>query len=677
MRRQSLSTLRAWRARGARVWRRLRTEEDGHLIIPYAAPGGDGLVGHGYTVTHYVLPFAAVSGATSDLEDRGAAAWTNATSVLAPTTIGTALARAVGGNITELAPGTYIGPRTAGATTGIFTPATAGTLGNLNIFTARYPAAYNLTSRSQFKRTIDIPPCLTDYDLFGSGASLNGRNTEGRSLAWEGTSLASWTIAGGGVTSSVGPAVATVNFTHESTTYRTRVKGVTTGTATTDRFGAAVRWNEAGSAGYYAYIHGGGSWSLRKFDGTELATGVIGGFSAATQYTLDLDALTDTTTTRLDVVINGEIVGTANDATHSAVGKPGIYLQGTATLTEWNSETVTSCPIFGYRNYVVWDGAYTSYADGGMPHTRGIYYLGYDLTGCEVRRIRADRTNLNDPDDGDNYNVIQLHSAFDAKVRDCLVVGGFDATGSRNESVLTCYGAHNVVISNNELRDVTTGIFVKGTGNGGNYGLIEKNKITGVRYGITPATTAAAGVDTMTIKHNLIIGAAGTATGALLDWDNASATESRYFVVEHNTIIGKGDEELGQVAVDSGSLAGTGNRFRHNITAKFLGSTQVTVNIQGDVSGWAEWNYNRYYENGNTVQYHSAPTTYNGVAAWTAGTGLDANSTDGDPGFVDQAAGNYRLVGGSPCLTLSSTGGPIGCYIDGTEEVGLRAAPSY
>ena len=59
------------------------------------------------------------------------------------------------------------------------------------------------------------------------------------------TGAQSTTTTGGYVVTLNGPGV-------ESADYAVRAVGRTNGTATTDRFGAAIRWNEAGSAGYYA-----------------------------------------------------------------------------------------------------------------------------------------------------------------------------------------------------------------------------------------------------------------------------------------------------------------------------------------------------------------------------------------------------------------------------------------
>lgn len=455
-----------------------------------------GLVGHGYTVTHYV-DIAANVGAANDDTDQGATAWTNASSALTPCSWGTAVRRAAAGNIVEVAPGTYSAVGGSGGDGAAFQIGVAGSSGNLIVFTAKYPAAYNASSRTKLRNT----------------ASL---------------------------------------------------------------------------------------------------------------------------------------VGSVHDA-----------------------------PVLKLHNYVAVDGFYFDYSDGARPSTRGIVYLGYGLTGCEVRRCRFDRQDLDANDDGDNYNCIQHHFTTNAKIRDNHFYNGYDSTGSHNEACMTTYGAENFLFENNWIENATTGLYIKGGDGGqpeGNTGTVRYNFFDRTRIGIECTTTAASGSGEVIITQNLVKEAASGVNHALM-FENSSVTECRNFKVRNNTFIGTGDEGNGVVGTESG-ISGSGCEFKDNIVATFATHTQVTVNCQQALTNFTTWDYNRYYENGNTVQYFLS-STHNGLAAWQSASSRDANSTEGDPSFVNQASGDYTLAGGSPCLTASSTGGPIGCYITGSEEIGLRGSPSY
>jgi len=58
------------------------------------------------------------------------------------------------------------------------------------------------------------------------------------------------------------------------------------------------------------------------------------------------------------------------------------------------------------------------------------------------------------------------------------------------------------------------------------------------------------------------------------------------------------------------------------------------------------------------------------LANWNAASGFDANSLTSDPLFTNLGLGDFTLQAGSPALTGSSVGGPIGAYITGLEQIG-------
>lgn len=94
-------------------------------------------VGHGYTVTHYVAPYTEAAGSpANDYVDQGSTAWSNATSISTPCTLGTAMARATAGNVVEIAPGQYVGAVTGGRFSPSFSPANSGSINNQIVFVA-------------------------------------------------------------------------------------------------------------------------------------------------------------------------------------------------------------------------------------------------------------------------------------------------------------------------------------------------------------------------------------------------------------------------------------------------------------------------------------------------------------------------------------------------------------
>lgn len=128
-----------------------------------------------YTPTHYVAPFASVSGASNDYTDLGAAAYAAATSTGTPTTLGTAMARAVAPNKVRVAPGTYSAPHTSDRWVASFSAAASNsTASDPLVFFAQYPAASNYGSTSLYSTVAKIGSASgTNNPVLGPGESRN------------------------------------------------------------------------------------------------------------------------------------------------------------------------------------------------------------------------------------------------------------------------------------------------------------------------------------------------------------------------------------------------------------------------------------------------------------------------------------------------------------------------
>ncbi len=253
---------------------------------------------------------------------------------------------------------------------------------------------------------------------------------------------------------------------------------------------------------------------------------------------------------------------------------------------------------------------------------------------------------------------------------------------SRNNAGVKCYGCLDVTIRNNTFVNHVAGIFLKGkTGTMGNTGSIYKNRFIGLT-GEWMDIAETQGSGAMDIYQNLAYDFYGSNAGGF-HWDNEAGSDLLENVtVRNNTTVMSvtPGSSFGLLDIDGGSIDGTGCTQRDNIFAHTTGYAGNFVDA-GD-SGAAQaatmgFNYDWIYNNGVTVNY-----AYNGVgslslASFRTNSGWYVNTTVGNPNFVNAATDDYRLSGGSACLTASSTGGPIGCYITGSEEIGLRAAPTY
>lgn len=340
-----------------------------------------------------------------------------------------------------------------------------------------------------------------------------------------------------------------------------------------------------------------------------------------------------------------------------------------------NSAVIGAGGDGAYRSHIIIDGFYFNYNEGAMPSTRGIVYLGFNNTGNKVRRNRFDRTNLGAADDNDNYNCIQIHSSANAEITDNLFNGGYDANGSHNESCITTYGALNFLIEHNTFQNVTTGIYVKGSFGGvGNQGRIRFNRFSGFQSGVELTENENGG--SVEVYQNLFYDWNGTNARAAIVFENSVGPEHRNFIVHHNTIITPAPGGTsGPVYVESG-VDMTGNEFRDNIIASLVpGTTQVLVNAYevASLANFTRWDYNLYYNNGATPTFAVNGALQSGLANWQSASGRDANSRVTLPQFVNPGAADFRLANnGQAALTASSTGGPVGCYITGSETIGIR-----
>jgi hypothetical protein len=371
------------------------------------------------------------------------------------------------------------------------------------------------------------------------------------------------------------------------------------------------------------------------------------------------------------IIFCAEYPATHNDSNRSKIRN-----------TDASSVVSGRAPVIKMNTYCIIDGLWFDYADGGLPSTRGVCATGFGTTNVGFRRLRFDRTDLGSDDDGDNYGCLHLRGTNTIEVSNCKFLGGFSGTASENEACVETYGARNVTIEHCEFDDVATGFYIKGTdGTYGSNGVIRYNKLKNVGQAFRMLCGAYNTAGQMEIYQNLIYQDGthdGWSSGFYMD-NFVSQLED--FHIYNNTIDAPADASEGTIMVNGNGGAGSNNRFRNNIAVYRVTTSQVNFNAQRALTDFAtaDLDYNWYYENGNTVQYYLNPTTHNGIAAWRTalGSSKEANSQEGNPQFTNAASGDYTLQVGSGALTASSTGGPVGCYITGSEEIGVEAAPSY
>lgn len=353
-------------------------------------------------------------------------------------------------------------------------------------------------------------------------------------------------------------------------------------------------------------------------------------------------------------------------------------------LRNTNQGTVSPAPTLATHNYVIIDGLWFDYADGGRPSSRGIIYNPYETQGQRLRRLRFDRENLGPDDDNDNYNCIHAHRNPNLEITDSRFVGGYDPIGSHNESAITLYGSLDVVIEHNTFEGVTAGIFFKGSGgpgpdggNLGNSGIVRFNRFISCRQGVLMAENEDPRASQV-VQNLFVVDDTPGPPNQAIEFDNSVPPEQRNTHVLSNTIVMQADAAEGAVTSQNSNVL-TNNVVRDNIVTYGSASEQVLVNFWEieSLSSFDEFDYNWYFNDGSTPSFAVGGEVLEGLGAWQAASGRDANSNVGDPMFVDAEGGDYRLADGSPAATASSSGGPVGCYIDGDEHIGIRNNPPY
>lgn len=347
----------------------------------------------------------------------------------------------------------------------------------------------------------------------------------------------------------------------------------------------------------------------------------------------------------------------------------------TGTALEWSVNSAALGVGVG-TSYVKFYGFYLDQSDALPRPSNGTVLAATGTNHIEFHEFYFDCYNNLSPDPGDmtwsedNFNAIYCEDSDDLVIKNCYFNGGNGSAAglNHNASAITIYGCKRFLFEHLDFADVNAMIWIKGSNSAG--GETEPYNDGTVRYcraltspasGITVANVnTSRGVD---IYQNLIVNS-GFATEMANDGGGGDAIR-----IFNNTIVDFAYSALVVADVQTTSA------FYNNICYRSSSSSAEFVNGDGIsmATGVSPLDYNFYYEAGGAPAWSNNGVVYNSLEAWRTAMGSpkETHSSVTDPLFV--GSGSYKLQGGSPALTASSTGGPIGCYITGTEEIGLAA----
>lgn len=308
------------------------------------------------------------------------------------------------------------------------------------------------------------------------------------------------------------------------------------------------------------------------------------------------------------------------------------------------------------KDYIKWQGFRILEASAVSSSDTGPIVV-WDSVGSVIDRCYVDGNG--DPGYGDNHNGIRIEDSSDLTISNNTITNvTTSVVNGRNGAGIMAYSCRNSVIENNDISSCGCGIYLKGESTVTQYGYtVRKNLVHDCVWGmyITNFTNAAG--DTSTISQNIVRNC--SSYGLILSGD----VSSLYNVIVSNNTINACGLNLG-----IRNAVGANQSFINNLSTN-PGSGSNEVFHAGDATSLASWSsdYEMYYGQ-NRWSYNS--TAYTTLANWRTAISDDTNSSVQDPLYVNAGTYDFHLQVGSPALTASSTGGPVGAYITGSETIG-------
>lgn len=354
--------------------------------------------------------------------------------------------------------------------------------------------------------------------------------------------------------------------------------------------------------------------------------------------------------------------GTVNDPIVVVAKHLAVYNMDTpANLTELRSNdpqpvaSGNNSAVLGTApgvDYVYFVGFYANQVYAPPRPSNGTFLISYGCVGVQYQYCWLEQT-VNPT--GDNYDSFYLEGDTDSVISNCYISGGSGA-GNHNASAITTYGSTNFLFEHVQGTGLNQFIFVKGS-NGATF-----NSGT-IRYCyaqdcsqsfLDAAVIDPVGVD---VYQNL-----GVRCWRGVVIDNSAAASSGYIRDYNNTFV---DMTGPGWNAESGVVL-TGCTHERTIVAYMSSTSVYQVQLDGTLTLASAGTFadNLYYEAGASAQFYQNGTPSTGLSAWQTATGKEAGSAETNPNFTDASADNYHR---------SSYADGRGCYITGTEEIGLQA----
>lgn len=354
-----------------------------------------------------------------------------------------------------------------------------------------------------------------------------------------------------------------------------------------------------------------------------------------------------------------------------AIGAYASSLRSKLTNGVTSGNGPTTMGVTG-RNYVQWDGFWVdeavSRAQTGIGPAVLVATTGSAILRCRIDGVQIDYSN-------DNHSGIWADQAVSCQINSNYIRNIRPPSGSSvNSAGIFFWSCRDVQVRNNLIEDCNTGMYVKynhaGTGFGGID--IRLNRFTRTSTACRVADQSTTGTNPSFFVQNLIV---TSDDGFNFSFGTDTAVVPRLWTVSNNTFVD----------VSQGFYVGFQNTTSmadclilnnlHDAGTRFVYWDDNNTAIAGMTSRGMLWSYNSTrsvtnYMRTATSTYSTPAATQSAIGHGTGGQQFSAGATI----FTNRSGGDYTLAVSSPARTASNTSGPVGCYITGTETIGLLAA---
>jgi len=278
-----------------------------------------------------------------------------------------------------------------------------------------------------------------------------------------------------------------------------------------------------------------------------------------------------------------------------------------------------SWAIFCSKNYITLTGMKVTH--GGLSNYGTIYNSG---TNGDVHAVVVDSSRGSGiymaGATADVYNTTVSNNGSDG-----LLLTGDSSRAYNNTSRYN--GSHGITITGN-----TSSLYNNTSHNNSNYGIYASGASVSI-YNNTVYNNSSLAIDSRGASaniHNNVVYSGGS---------YGLYVRGTLSTVYNNTVYKNGETQIVLTSTDGGY------KVKNNI---IVSTTPAFLVIPSSAVTPNEINNNLYYTTGAYTGKWSNGTAYNTLAAWQVATSLEANSLTGDPLFVNETAGNYRLKTTSP-----------------------------